>query len=56
LIIYYTDVHEVDEDMVTISYTSGFWSYHDQVGMMHHGLFNSPNEDHDGVASSNTKS
>ena len=52
MIKYYTDYHDVDEDMATIPEHGGDWS---MVGIMQRYLYNNPSTLDPTVASSNMK-
>ena len=55
LIIYYTDFHDVDEEMVSIAKRGGYWSYYESgEGITHWHLADSPSSALNTVASSNT--
>ena len=48
---YYTDLHEVDEDMVTISNQGGMWPNGNHVGIMYRTMNDTPTSSPDYVAS-----
>jgi len=48
---YYTDVHDVDEDLRTITNYGGMWFDFDQVGITHRDVDIAPTITHGGVAS-----
>ena len=50
LIIYYTDWHNVDEDMVTLVYHGGSWSYDIQAGVTYRDTDETPTITYDFVA------
>jgi len=55
LIIYYTDWHNVDEDMVTLVYHGGRWQSATNVGVTYRDTDETPTHVSDTIASSNMK-
>ena len=55
LIKYYTDHHNVDEDLATIADVGGWWSHSDMAGITYRTMNNSSPDLLDGVASSNMR-
>ena len=55
LIIYYTDWHDVDEDMRAIIAHDGVWNQGTMIGIMCRNLHNTPADSGYNVASSNMK-
>ena len=55
LIIYYTDYHDVDEDVMSMARHSGRWSDDISAGIMRRYIKEIPSEDVSHVASSNMK-
>lgn len=47
----YTDVHDVDEDQMTISAQGGDWPYHENTGVLCRPMGDSPNYTSNAVAS-----
>ena len=53
--IFYTDYHDVDEEMRTIPLYGAHWGDTTAVGIARRELFNAPNYSNDAVASSSTQ-
>ena len=51
LIIYYTDFHNVDEDVLTAYYLGGSWDLEDSVGISYRNTDSTPSNSLDSVAS-----
>ena len=52
LVIYYTDYHDVDEDLKTIPIYGGWWTSNDMAGISERNVRSTPFNTYDYVASS----
>ena len=52
---YYTDWHNVDEDLTTIPYQGGQWNYGNSGGIVYRDLLDVPTNSGDDVASLRNK-
>ena len=53
MIIYYTDIHDVDEDMRTIVRLGGYWAHENWAGATYRHIVDDSTEVWDFVASKN---
>lgn len=51
-IIYYTDYHDVDEDLRTAILCGGYWEMENKVGVTQQNLYDTPARVYTSVASS----
>ena len=51
MIIYYTDWHDVDEELRTFTRLGGHWNDASSAGIAYRFLYDAPTESGDGVAS-----